>query len=79
MSARARTKDDVQAFIRRCRANRPPVILDVGLLHALRDCCASCYDRGYQDAHSRSTVPAPYADDDTGRYTVNLQRETSNE
>lgn len=69
-SARARTRDPLQAFILRLRSHRPPVLLDVGLLHALRDCCADCYERGHQDAHCRSTVPAPPDDEDTQRYAI---------
>lgn len=62
MSGRARTRELLQEFIKRARARRPPMILDVGVLHALRDLAAACYELGYQDAqevHRSSTLPAP--------------------
>lgn len=61
-SARARTRDLLQQLISAARARRPPVLFEVGMLHALRDFAAACYERGYRDASDlqhHSTAPAP--------------------
>lgn len=70
-SARARTRDALQELVHRLRARH--VVVDVGVLHLLREFGAHCYEVARTDVHSATTVPAPAPDDDT-QYTINYPR-----
>lgn len=70
-SARARTRDLLQDLQHRLRARR--TVVDVGMLHLLREFGAQCYERCRADMHDATTIPAPAPDDDT-QYTVTYPR-----
>lgn len=50
------------------------VVVDVGMLHLLREFGAQCYERCRKDMHDAITIPAPAPEDDT-QYTLTYPRD----